>query len=74
METLPMLLPQCPIHKQQMEIRESHTYEQNFCGIWYVCRALDCKFTTLFPSKELEEQLAEQAKNIKNQNKQGLLF
>jgi hypothetical protein len=66
-QDVPMVLPQCPIHKTQMVYRESHTPEQKICGEWYVCHAVQgCNYTELFPSKELDKLLNEQSKNIAN--------
>jgi hypothetical protein len=53
-------LPVCS-HKEhgQMEIRpiRNQTYEQKFCGTWYDCMYPGCKCSSLFPSKELLQQI-----------------
>lgn len=58
MKDLPMALPKCPVHGMQMIYREPRTPEQKFVGTMYVCPF--CGNSTLYPSKELQEQLDRQ--------------
>lgn len=57
-ENLPMILPRCPAHDVQMIYHAPQTPEQKFVGAMYVCPY--CGNSTLYPSKELSEQLERQ--------------
>ena len=50
-----MKIPKCPIHGDQLVLRDRNSKETDFCGTWYVCP--QCGYTVLFPSKELTAQL-----------------
>lgn len=48
-----MKIPVCPQHSEQLIHRPGGTYEQCYCGTWYVCP--QCGYTVLLPSAELAE-------------------
>lgn len=49
-------LPVCPIHGEQLDLQPPRTYEQEYCGTWYICP--QCNYTVLYRSVELLRYLA----------------
>lgn len=65
---LPAERPTCPQGHGPMQLRDGwkpgqpgngHTYEQQFCGIWYDCTVPGCHASTLLESPGLLAQLAQ---------------
>jgi predicted RNA-binding Zn-ribbon protein involved in translation (DUF1610 family) len=58
---LPMPLPKCPAHGEDMILVQPRTYEQRYVGTMYVCPK--CNNSVIYISKELRDSIRKRCTN-----------